>query len=702
MNPICTSILPPHLPPLLLLRSDVKPDPGLQSGALAAKDLVVAVVAMLDKHLPASEVPMLAEAYMRMEEWFSSPHGAAQLEALRKAYAATLLKCAGMSSTMIALTLWKSIQRLLEQTPAQTPSFDADQNQDMAAVEPLCGAEAPPSPALQKAPGGLGSHHRHPLTCTCLHADSEKETTALFLAAGGQCPMDHDVAGTSSAPGPAAAPGSLVAAAFVAKAGLGVDPLPHVQEWGTCRVGARCFEVVQKPIVKQLGLKKSEPGSRVPILVALVMEQTGQPHASGAVQDLGILNLPCLAKQARGPKHSLGTGARPGEQHGARPGSAARSTAGRSWARGRGRGRGPGVPAVARAGNAGRGRGRRRGRGRGPERGRETRPVAVPGRARSAAMGVAGRNGARRGGARGGAGAERGGAGLSACLGAVARGAGAGARGGGGRSASLRTGAWPRQNARPEPAARRGRNGARAGRGASLGEGRGRGPGARAGVRGPSLGAAGGAAGGAAATAAGGEADPAGRGKAVRAGAQAWAQAGEARRGAAGRGRGRGLGRGRGRGRGKGQRRGRGSGRGRDGFIGAVKGGARRSGAGYGASLGAGRGAGRGVGRGRGPRTRPGTRPGARPGARPGPAARSATRPAAGRGRAGLRGRAGTVARPGEQKGARPGPAARSTSGRGGAAKARAGARAGAQAWARGRGRGRGPRAPAGVAGRAC
>ncbi|KAJ9507146.1 hypothetical protein QJQ45_004854 [Haematococcus lacustris] len=125
MNPICTSMLPPHLPPLLLLRSDVKPDPGLQSGALAAKDLVVTVVAMLDKHLRASEVPMLAEAYMRMEEWFSSPHGAAQLEALRKAYAATLLKCVGMSSTMIAWTLWKSIQRLLEQSPAQTPSINA-------------------------------------------------------------------------------------------------------------------------------------------------------------------------------------------------------------------------------------------------------------------------------------------------------------------------------------------------------------------------------------------------------------------------------------------------------------------------------------------------------------------------------------------------------------------------------------------------
>ncbi|GFH33327.1 hypothetical protein HaLaN_32682, partial [Haematococcus lacustris] len=44
----------------------------------------------------------------------------------------------------------------------------------MAAVEPLCGAEAPRSLALQKAPGGL---------------------------AGGQCPMDHDAAGTSSAPG---------------------------------------------------------------------------------------------------------------------------------------------------------------------------------------------------------------------------------------------------------------------------------------------------------------------------------------------------------------------------------------------------------------------------------------------------------------------------------------------------------------------
>ncbi|KAL6765439.1 hypothetical protein V8C86DRAFT_799664 [Haematococcus lacustris] len=115
---------------------DVKPDPG----PLAAKDLVVTVVAMLDKHLPASEVPMLADAYTCMEEWLSSPHGAAQLEALRKAYAATLLKCAGMSSTMIAWILWKSIQRLLEQPPAQNPALDA------------VGSGAVPSPAVAAAP----------------------------------------------------------------------------------------------------------------------------------------------------------------------------------------------------------------------------------------------------------------------------------------------------------------------------------------------------------------------------------------------------------------------------------------------------------------------------------------------------------------------------------------------------------------------
>ncbi|GFH18252.1 hypothetical protein HaLaN_15022, partial [Haematococcus lacustris] len=87
-----------------------------------------------------AELPGVSNAYMRMEEWLSSPHGAAQLEALRKVYAATLLKCAGMSSTMIAWTLWKSIQRLLEQTPAQTPALNA------------VGSGAVPSPAVAAAP----------------------------------------------------------------------------------------------------------------------------------------------------------------------------------------------------------------------------------------------------------------------------------------------------------------------------------------------------------------------------------------------------------------------------------------------------------------------------------------------------------------------------------------------------------------------
>ncbi|KAL6765454.1 hypothetical protein V8C86DRAFT_2459485 [Haematococcus lacustris] len=335
-----------------------------------------------------------------------------------------------MSSTMIAWTLWKSIQRLLEQTPAQTPSFDAvgsgavpspavaaapsqadltprpatdgrpskrtrsgeaaagsqakrqcgvrrqvlslaaDQNKDMAAVEPVPGAEATPPLALQVAPGvrvsseaALSPAAASNLTHTgsseqAITAGRQSTSTGSELAAAegrmkgssgsGHCetsntsdeadtdddqdmdvmePMSGDdapqpaalpevpgtaahgqahvapnVAGPSSAPGPAAAPASLAAAALVATAGPGVDPLPHVKKWGTYSVGARCLEVVQMPIVEQLGLEGFVPGSCVPILVALALEQTGQPHAPGGYQGLGSLHLLCVATLSCGVK----------------------------------------------------------------------------------------------------------------------------------------------------------------------------------------------------------------------------------------------------------------------------------------------------------------------------------------------------------------------------------------------------------------
>ncbi|GFH12989.1 hypothetical protein HaLaN_08784, partial [Haematococcus lacustris] len=90
-------------------------------------NLVVTVGAMLDEHLPASELPMFKEAYKRMEEWLNSPHGAAQLVELRKAYIWNLLKYLGRTSRTSAWNLWESIQRILGQTPTTTSSSNAGQ-----------------------------------------------------------------------------------------------------------------------------------------------------------------------------------------------------------------------------------------------------------------------------------------------------------------------------------------------------------------------------------------------------------------------------------------------------------------------------------------------------------------------------------------------------------------------------------------------
>ncbi|GFH33625.1 hypothetical protein HaLaN_33023, partial [Haematococcus lacustris] len=143
------------------------------------------------------------------------------------------------------------------ETSDTSDEADTDDDQDMDVMEPMSGDDAPLPAALPEVPG---------------------------TAAHGQAPVAPNVAGPSSAPGPAAAPASLAAAALVATAGPGVDPLPHVKKWGTYSVGARCLEVVQMPIVEQLGLEGFVPGSCVPILVALALEQTGQPHAPRAHQ----------------------------------------------------------------------------------------------------------------------------------------------------------------------------------------------------------------------------------------------------------------------------------------------------------------------------------------------------------------------------------------------------------------------------------
>ncbi|KAJ9507397.1 hypothetical protein QJQ45_006355 [Haematococcus lacustris] len=143
---------------------------------------------------------------------------------------------------------------------------DADDDQDMDVMEPMSGADAPLPGALPESPG---------------------------TAAHGQAPVAPDVAGPSSAPGPAAEPGSLAAAALVDAAGPGVDPLPHVLEWSSYCVGARtdlserCLERAPRLVVKHLGLKL-EARPIVPILVALALES---PHALGADHGHGSLHL---------------------------------------------------------------------------------------------------------------------------------------------------------------------------------------------------------------------------------------------------------------------------------------------------------------------------------------------------------------------------------------------------------------------------
>ncbi|KAJ9507277.1 hypothetical protein QJQ45_006256 [Haematococcus lacustris] len=107
--------------------ADVKPNPGQQPGPLAAKDLLVTVGAMMDEHLPASEMPMFKDVYKRMEEWVNSPDGAAQLVQLRKAHTWNHLVYSGRTSKMSAWTLWESIQRILGQTPTTTSSSNAGQ-----------------------------------------------------------------------------------------------------------------------------------------------------------------------------------------------------------------------------------------------------------------------------------------------------------------------------------------------------------------------------------------------------------------------------------------------------------------------------------------------------------------------------------------------------------------------------------------------
>ncbi|KAJ9507275.1 hypothetical protein QJQ45_006247 [Haematococcus lacustris] len=119
--------------------------------------------------------------------------------------------------------------------------------------------------------------------------------------------MDRDVAGSSPAPGPAAAPGCLTAAARVEAAGNGVDPLPDVS-WGrylpkrnvrdngeTGGTDIRCFEVLYKPIVQDLGLDL-KAGAAADILVALALEEPREDSPTDADLDRNQLQLHCVAK----------------------------------------------------------------------------------------------------------------------------------------------------------------------------------------------------------------------------------------------------------------------------------------------------------------------------------------------------------------------------------------------------------------------
>ncbi|KAL6765428.1 hypothetical protein V8C86DRAFT_798750 [Haematococcus lacustris] len=131
--------------------------------------------------------------------------------------------------------------------------------------------------------------------------------TRVLHAVHGQVPMDRDVAGPLPAPGPAAGPVSLTAAARGGAAGNRVDPLPNVS-WGryllksnvpdngqTGNTDTRCFELLYKPIVQALGLDL-EAGVGVDIRVTLALEEQWEDPTKHANLACGGLQLLCVAK----------------------------------------------------------------------------------------------------------------------------------------------------------------------------------------------------------------------------------------------------------------------------------------------------------------------------------------------------------------------------------------------------------------------
>ncbi|KAJ9507408.1 hypothetical protein QJQ45_006362 [Haematococcus lacustris] len=142
---------------------------------------------------------------------------------------------------------------------------------------------------------------------SCPDASTPTNAIAVLYAVHGQVRMDRDVAGPLPAPGPAAEPVSLTAAARVKAFGNGVDPLPSIlwdryplkskvpdngQKAGT---DTRCFEVLYKAIAQDLGLDL-KAGAGVDILVALALEEPRKDPATDADLAHGDLQLLCVAK----------------------------------------------------------------------------------------------------------------------------------------------------------------------------------------------------------------------------------------------------------------------------------------------------------------------------------------------------------------------------------------------------------------------
>ncbi|KAJ9507781.1 hypothetical protein QJQ45_019316, partial [Haematococcus lacustris] len=224
--------------------SDVKPDPGQQPDPMAAKDLLVTVGAMMDEHLPASEMPMFKEAYKRMEEWVNSPDGAAQLVELGKAYTWNLLMFEGRTSKTTAWTLWESIQRILGQTPAATSSSNA----------------------------------------------------AHDLAA-----MQEELVGHSARPGTQSVTPQWQAAAVAATAWPEADPQPHIDSWTQLKgFTDRSLEYLPKPLALQFGLHESG-ADKVELLVVLAHHS----GSTGADQGPGCLQLPYEATRRPDGRWSL-------------------------------------------------------------------------------------------------------------------------------------------------------------------------------------------------------------------------------------------------------------------------------------------------------------------------------------------------------------------------------------------------------------